>query len=875
MSQEPSPEFAAHVVELSSVTDSKIDHVSLSPGRAEVTRVYKLALEVGVNQVKISGLPTELDHDSLRVEGRGAATIHDVTIAPTPLVIADSGITSTLTKEYQSMANKVKRCKDVSTFLEKYLRKIEVSPSDHSQLPMIMRTYEHESSTIDDRLLDLQEELEKLRLRRDEELKRTTQAQPSDPLQLTATIGIFADNGGEAEIALIYAVPGVSWQASYDIRINMQSKDTPFTLRYKAAISQSTGENWDNVQLTLGTVSPTFGLDVPSLGSSRLTDAQFAARPVAISQGFTIIIPAPAPDPPRIMTHATIPVSNFGGLNATYDIPGLISVPNDAQAHNAEVKNSSEYTLVAGPANVYIDGSFIAKSRIPAASPQESFECSLGIDPSVRTTYMPLSKKTSSSGLINKTTTTVYSRQAIIRNTKSIPIENLKILDRVPISETSQITVKLISPALTLPPPPKMERSPSDNTSILDKAKGYQFKPIKLTGTLSLKLGDNVTVQWEGEDGECNKSNLMHEAAGTLSTWSRHSLDILRATDVYSHEFVYTNPLGCGDKNPVLLVAPIPFRERYALINNGIGKTPEIGVAPRIGYALDHSILGCIIWKFFSQWPEAQGIETDLDVRMEFSAIDTEGSAGHQAAHGARNHNQDRFSQLEKLYSMKEALLNSKLWVLICYWTIRILLAFTVLRLIARGVINASKLTNTPFYDLMATLFGSGKIHNPGVACVDIHPAPLQIDVDSLEKQHGFPKWCMARRYDWTLIQKSDSQLGSRFIAFGAPSVSRFNSRSTSDYLAQWVVKDYNAQNQTFSPASQSHYQIGMGDYVLATYPSGIYTWTAKTSATGVIIADAGGITNFWGLSNAIADQNVPFGEGNGSDKQRWILIPV
>ncbi len=102
------------------------------------------------------------------------------------------------------MANKVKRCKDVSTFLEKYLRKIEVSPSDHSQLPMITQTYEHESSTIDDRLLDLEEELEKLRLRRDEELKRTTQAQPSDPLQLTATIGIFADNGGEAEIALIY-----------------------------------------------------------------------------------------------------------------------------------------------------------------------------------------------------------------------------------------------------------------------------------------------------------------------------------------------------------------------------------------------------------------------------------------------------------------------------------------------------------------------------------------------------------------------------------------------------------------------------------------------------------------------------------------------
>ncbi|KAF9492677.1 hypothetical protein BDN71DRAFT_1396345 [Pleurotus eryngii] len=563
MSQESSPEFAAHVVELTSVIDSKIVHVNLSPGHAEVTRMYKLSLEVGVNQVKISGLPTEVAHNSLRVEGRGAATIHDVSIAPTPPATVDPKIMSALVKEYQSMANKVRRCKDVSAFLEKYLRNIAVVPSDHPQIPMIMQTYEHESSKIDDRLMDLEDALEKLRLRRDEELKRTTQAQPSDPLQLTATIGIFADKGGEAEIALIYAVPGVSWQASYDIRINMQSKDAPFTLRYKAAISQSTGENWDNVQLTLGTVSPTFGLDVPSLGSYRLTTPSEFPPPVIIPRRVShyqstypqaIVVPfsrsarsrpsrsrsrsrsrtpppiiVPAPSPPRIMTHATMPVSNFGGLSATYDIPGLISVPNDARAHNVTIaelsldssfswlvvpkvdlrahlkamKNSSEYTLVDGPANVYIDGSFVAKSRIPTASPQESFECSLGIDPSIRTTYVPLSKKTSSSGLINKTTTTAYSRQVIIRNTKSIPIENLKILDRVPISETSQITVKLINPALTLPPPPKMERSPSENTSILDKAKGYQFKPIKLSGTSSLKVSDNVTVQWEGEeDGE-------------------------------------------------------------------------------------------------------------------------------------------------------------------------------------------------------------------------------------------------------------------------------------------------------------------------------------------------------------------------------------
>ncbi|KAJ8700911.1 hypothetical protein PTI98_003889 [Pleurotus ostreatus] len=225
------------------------------------------------------------------------------------------------------------------------------------------------------------------------------------------------------------------------------------------------------------------------------------------------------------MPHATVPVSGFGGLNATYDVPGLISIPNEAQAHivtiaeleldasfswlvvpkldlsahlKAQVKNVSEYTLVAGPTNVYIDGSFVARSRIPDVSPQESFECSLGVDPSIRVTYTPLSKKVSSSGLINKTATTAYSRQATIRNTKSIVIENLKILDRIPISEDSQIVVKLIKPALSLSESPQ---SPSENRGMLDKAGGYQFKTAKSSNTL-LRVAENVSAQWEGEDGE-------------------------------------------------------------------------------------------------------------------------------------------------------------------------------------------------------------------------------------------------------------------------------------------------------------------------------------------------------------------------------------
>ncbi|KAG9226937.1 hypothetical protein CCMSSC00406_0003390 [Pleurotus cornucopiae] len=579
MVQESSLTSPAHVIELTSTPDSKITKVNLSPGRAEVTRVYKLTLEAGVNQVRISGLLDRIDRDSLRVEGRGAAIIHDVSIAPTPPAApaapADPEIASTLFKEHKHIANKVRRCKDVSAFLEKSLRSTELTPADYTQLSMIVQAYEDQSSRIDVQLVDLEEELENTRLSRDEARGRTPRAQAADRLGLTATIGISAEKGGEAEIGLIYAVPDVSWEASYDIRVNMQSKDAPFSIRYKAAISQLSGEDWDNVRLTLDTVSPTFGLAVPSLGPYRLTEKfnELIMPPAVMtmpgmSMGPTVIAcPAsrsrsrssssrrsrrsrsPAyryprhivSDGPTPMQHATIPTPNFGGLSTTYDVPGLISVPNNAQAHTvtiaelaldaqfswlvvpkidlrahlkARVKNVSEYALVAGPASVYIDGSFVAKSRIPAVNPQETFECPLGVDPSIRTTYAPLSKKASSSGLINKTTTTTYHRQATIRNTKPVAIQNLKILDRVPVSENAQIVVKLLSPALSPPPPPapaptKVEKVPSSGSSsaggILDKAKGYQFKGLKSFSTLSeasslLKVSEDVFAQWEGEE---------------------------------------------------------------------------------------------------------------------------------------------------------------------------------------------------------------------------------------------------------------------------------------------------------------------------------------------------------------------------------------
>lgn len=56
----------SNLVELVSVDDSKIVNVSLYSARAEITRLFKFKVKMGQNQVRITGLPSEIDRESLR-----------------------------------------------------------------------------------------------------------------------------------------------------------------------------------------------------------------------------------------------------------------------------------------------------------------------------------------------------------------------------------------------------------------------------------------------------------------------------------------------------------------------------------------------------------------------------------------------------------------------------------------------------------------------------------------------------------------------------------------------------------------------------------------------------------------------------------------
>jgi len=66
-------------------------------------------------------------------------------------------------------------------------------------------------------------------------------------------------------------------------------------------------------------------------------------------------------------------------------------------------------------------------------------------------TYPPRTKKGSQGGLINKTHSRAFSQRVTVHNTKSVVVPKLQVVDRIPTSSDSQITVKLLKPNLDIP----------------------------------------------------------------------------------------------------------------------------------------------------------------------------------------------------------------------------------------------------------------------------------------------------------------------------------------------------------------------------------------------------------------------------------------
>ena len=112
----------------------------------------------------------------------------------------------------------------------------------------------------------------------------------------------------------------------------------------------------------------------------------------------------------------------------------------------ARIRNSSSIALLRGPVGVTLDGSFLGNTALPRSSPSETFSLNLGVDPSVNVVYSKPTVKKSQSGILNKESSSIYTRTCTITNTRQARnIEGL-LLDQVPVSNEERLRVEVLQP---------------------------------------------------------------------------------------------------------------------------------------------------------------------------------------------------------------------------------------------------------------------------------------------------------------------------------------------------------------------------------------------------------------------------------------------
>ena len=484
---------------------SSIHAVTVYADRAIVTRAAPLELPAtGTVEVTFDKLPANLLDQSLQVSGRGAAqvTILDVTARAAYVDFTPNERVKAIEDELRGLAKQRRGLDDRGAVLkaqEGSLGKLEAAtttPPNKDTAPRL--TIEEstkfltfledqrgkflaERQTLDTQLEDLAAKVEAAQ-RKLNELRGA-----GGRSFKTVTVRLDAATTGKLDLSLSYTVPGASWTPSYDARVN--SNEKTIALAYYGLVRQNTGEDWKDVALTLSTARPSMGGAAPEVRpwtvdvfdprvvpvamplASREMRMRSAAAPAAAGG---VLMQAMSDAPAELAKDASFAAARIDqtATSASFKISAPSSVPSDnspqkipvttaALAANpeylttpklqpaafltAKVANTSEFPLLGGAMNVFLDGTFVATSALRTVMPEEKFELALGVDEGIAVKHKRVKRFAEDTGLTNSGKRVTYEYLLTLQNNKKTAAR-VVVADQIPVSRNEKIVVKQLAP---------------------------------------------------------------------------------------------------------------------------------------------------------------------------------------------------------------------------------------------------------------------------------------------------------------------------------------------------------------------------------------------------------------------------------------------
>ena len=482
---------------------TKIDAVTVYPDASIVTRIGEINLPQGESQMKFADLPAGLDRASLRLEGEGDAAI---SIGAVDLIVATavSGVSpNALDAKLQQLQDERSQIQiKIDALQSKRAMIIGFSHAGPDKLiaggaPLETSKWSAAWDAVATGLeqvgAELNPQLAQAKKLDDEILALTGQnrALEQRPPNWTALANISSADATKARFKLSYRVARAQWRASYDAALALTDGAKTVDLTQRAVVTQSSGEDWRDIDLTVSTARVGGASDVPVL--EPFTINIWEPPPMGFSAGKAVagaarelggvgetdlkkFAPAAGAVAQDAIAAKPLQVAlETNAYAASFKIPGRVSLASDGTQKSfvlRQVKSPANLQLKSAPgvdAAAYIeahlqvddapllpgdvslirDGQFVGRSQFGFTAPGDSVDLGFGADDKVKITRAPISRKENNPVWYNQTRTETREFKTSVKNLHNFAVK-LDLIDQEPVSENTAIVIELL-PSTTTP----------------------------------------------------------------------------------------------------------------------------------------------------------------------------------------------------------------------------------------------------------------------------------------------------------------------------------------------------------------------------------------------------------------------------------------
>ncbi len=485
--------IAATVVVAGAAHAADVERVVVFADRAEVTRKEVAKCVGGSAAVEFDGLPDAIDERTLRGEADGDAVFVGVSTKTTELVESLDAQVKKLQDEIQLLDDQIGVLEKAQIddderfntwasyggwFVTLISEDLRQPKPDIGRWDTLLSTMTTEALTASNARVARDAERRNLERKRERLQNRLARLSPSAaPANITALVAVRCGSSTSPTVRLSYVVPGANWHPEYDLRFTGPAKAKTgagkAVLTVAGVVTQSSGEDWNDVEIWLSTAKPRLGGEAPlpnpiyvygqeetkqktlvQAQEDRAADLQTgasggkAAASADLDDGgkaFVLKLPK------RVTVKADgrpywFPVDDTGA-NAT---SALVAFPalSPQVFQTVSLVNPAAYPLIEGTVHVFRGATFVGDEQLPYKAPGEAIELSLGLDEEVALERKDLLQQKREAGLFSGSQTLAQAWRTILHNRSDQDVV-VEIREQIPVSKSADIKVELKSDETT------------------------------------------------------------------------------------------------------------------------------------------------------------------------------------------------------------------------------------------------------------------------------------------------------------------------------------------------------------------------------------------------------------------------------------------